>query len=325
MTAENHDIIESDQAAEDDAKLRIPTPPPVPHTPAPWPEFQIGIISRADYEHAKRCVDAHDGLVSEIARLRALCAAAYQVVGAADGPVEMLDNLSDAGNGDPLRHDPGAGLPWVPASVADAGGVTDEAILNLAGKYGLGNSRVALLLPFARAMLSQAQGQKGERMFDPARLPPPDEEGFFCHPDVPEIEEDQDSVEARLAGLGWEATYEELDYYGTESDELELDPRKVKEWAPNVDGGWQVVSKFMCEDGVFALTVRPRAFPSPDPEREKLEKDAARVPHLEELVLHLRHCRECGETDLSNCFEGGQLWIDAAMQQPSAAEGKGNG
>jgi hypothetical protein len=43
-----------------------------------------------------------------------LCAAAYQVVGAADGPLEMLDNLSAAANGDPLPHHPMEGIPWVP-------------------------------------------------------------------------------------------------------------------------------------------------------------------------------------------------------------------
>lgn len=47
--------------------------------------------------------------------LRLLCGAAYQAIGAADGPLEMLDNLADAANGHPLRHDPMAGLPWVPA------------------------------------------------------------------------------------------------------------------------------------------------------------------------------------------------------------------
>ena len=46
--------------------------------------------------------------------LRDLCAAAYQVVGVADGPVEMLDNLWAAAEGEPLPHDPGAGLPWSP-------------------------------------------------------------------------------------------------------------------------------------------------------------------------------------------------------------------
>lgn len=50
----------------------------------------------------------------QIRQLRELCATAYQVVGAADGPVELLDNLSAAANGDPLPHDPMAGLPWTP-------------------------------------------------------------------------------------------------------------------------------------------------------------------------------------------------------------------
>lgn len=46
--------------------------------------------------------------------LEELCAAAYQVVGAADGPVEMLDNLSAAASGNPLPHSPYAGIPWCP-------------------------------------------------------------------------------------------------------------------------------------------------------------------------------------------------------------------
>ena len=47
--------------------------------------------------------------------LQELCATAYQVVGAAGGPVELLDNLYAATNGDELPHSPDAGLPWVPA------------------------------------------------------------------------------------------------------------------------------------------------------------------------------------------------------------------
>jgi hypothetical protein len=47
-------------------------------------------------------------------QLRQLCAAAYQVVGAASGPLEMLDNLSAAANGENLPHETGAGLPWLP-------------------------------------------------------------------------------------------------------------------------------------------------------------------------------------------------------------------
>lgn len=43
-----------------------------------------------------------------------LFATALQVVGAADGPVELLENLSAAANGHPLPHDPEAGLGWCP-------------------------------------------------------------------------------------------------------------------------------------------------------------------------------------------------------------------
>ena len=47
-------------------------------------------------------------------QLRELCGAAYQALGAACGPVEMLDNLSAAASGVPMPHDPMAGLPWTP-------------------------------------------------------------------------------------------------------------------------------------------------------------------------------------------------------------------
>jgi hypothetical protein len=45
-----------------------------------------------------------------------LFATAYQVVGAADGPEQLLDNLAAAASGRPLPHDPGAGLPWTPST-----------------------------------------------------------------------------------------------------------------------------------------------------------------------------------------------------------------
>lgn len=61
--------------------------------------------------------------------LRDLCAAAYQVVGVADGPVEMLDNLWAAAEGKPLPHDPGAGLPWSPPSPQPLSGLDVERLL----------------------------------------------------------------------------------------------------------------------------------------------------------------------------------------------------
>lgn len=39
------------------------------------------------------------------------------------------------------------------------------------------------------------------------------------------------------------------------------------------------------------------------------EREAAdEIERLRELANHLRHCRECGETDVTNCAEGRELW-----------------
>ena len=57
-----------------------------------------------------------DDMTAELRReldtLRDLCGAAYQAAGASGWPVEWLDNLSDAANGDPLRHDVAGLLPF---------------------------------------------------------------------------------------------------------------------------------------------------------------------------------------------------------------------
>lgn len=50
--------------------------------------------------------------------LRQLHAAAYQALSAANAPIEMLDNLAAAANGQPLPHDPDVGLPWTPEQPA---------------------------------------------------------------------------------------------------------------------------------------------------------------------------------------------------------------
>ena len=36
----------------------------------------------------------------------------------------------------------------------------------------------------------------------------------------------------------------------------------------------------------------------------------SQVEKLREICHHLRHCRECGETDVMNCPEGRVLWLD---------------
>jgi hypothetical protein len=83
--------------------LRHPDPNKIPHYIitdfCPGPEW-IKVDERNDQRKQQ---------------LEELFATAYQVVGAAGGPVELLDNLYAATNGDELPHSPDAGLPWVPA------------------------------------------------------------------------------------------------------------------------------------------------------------------------------------------------------------------
>lgn len=67
---------------------------------------------------------------ANIDELRALCAAAYQALGATGGPTPMLDNLLAAGNVQALPYEPGAGLPWYGAepAPAKAAPLTDERV-----------------------------------------------------------------------------------------------------------------------------------------------------------------------------------------------------
>lgn len=72
-------------------------------------EFNNNTITNISYNIRSSA----EKVIKELLQLRELCASAYQVVGAANGPVELLDNLTAAINGDPLPHDPSAGLPWI--------------------------------------------------------------------------------------------------------------------------------------------------------------------------------------------------------------------
>lgn len=61
-------------------------------------------------------------------QLRAVCAEAYQLAGALDAPVEALDNLSAAANGNPLPHE-----TFLPVAVPDVVAQRDQlltAIIN---------------------------------------------------------------------------------------------------------------------------------------------------------------------------------------------------
>lgn len=58
-----------------------------------------------------------------------------------------------------------------------------------------------------------------------------------------------------------------------------------------------------------ALSDKVRALPD---EIDALGAAAtAREEALRALAEHLRHCRECGETDISSCYEGWPMWVAA--------------
>lgn len=59
-------------------------------------------------------------------QLRAVCAEAYQLAGALGAPVEALDNLSAAANGDPLPH-----ATFLPVAVPDVVAQRDQLLAAL--------------------------------------------------------------------------------------------------------------------------------------------------------------------------------------------------
>lgn len=105
--------------------------------------------------------------------------------------------------------------------------------------------------------------------FDPARLPAPDEIGFFMHPDVPGDDE-SDDVATMIREMGFEFSLVDFDSDGDEDDVhawwfahdgLTNEDMKscMDRWNPTPpDGeGWILVSKHDTEDGPHALFVRP--------------------------------------------------------------------
>ena len=103
--------------------------------------------------------------------------------------------------------------------------------------------------------------------FDPARLPAPDEIGFFMHPDVPGADEGDD-IATMIRDMGFEFCLVDFDSDGDEDDVhawwfdgLTNEDMKscMNRWNPTPpDGeGWILVSKHDTEDGPHALFVRP--------------------------------------------------------------------
>lgn len=99
-------------------------------------------------------------------------------------------------------------------------------------------------------------------MFEPTRLPPPDEDGYFAHPDIPGVEE-SDDVLALCRDLGYAGRVVDFEYDAGEDlidDYYEReDVTAMARWTPTppAGDGWLLVAKFDTEGGPCAFFVRP--------------------------------------------------------------------
>lgn len=100
-------------------------------------------------------------------------------------------------------------------------------------------------------------------MFEPENLPPPDENGLFLHPDIPDTEEGE-SLSARCAALGFDCSFVSLD---DDAPRALVDayfeeglPDVPARWNPTPPAGegWLLVAKFDHENGPYAMFVRRR-------------------------------------------------------------------
>jgi hypothetical protein len=103
-------------------------------------------------------------------------------------------------------------------------------------------------------------------MFEPEKLPAPDEAGFFFHPDIPGESEDDD-VSQLCREQGYEAAAVSMDADAPDLADCYFeneDGDAVNRWQPTgpVGGGWQIVAKYDTEDGPCAMFVRPICVPA---------------------------------------------------------------
>ena len=104
-------------------------------------------------------------------------------------------------------------------------------------------------------------------MFEPEKLPAPDEYGLFFHPDIPGKDEGDD-IRALCRDLGFDVGVLSMEYDAPalvdecmESEDMAAATR----WKPTPpDGdGWMLVAKYDTEDGPYAMFVRPAVEPQP--------------------------------------------------------------
>lgn len=98
-------------------------------------------------------------------------------------------------------------------------------------------------------------------MFEPQRLPPPDEMGFFFHPDIPYIDQEANLTTA-LRRAGFEASFVPMEGTAPMSDVdayFDGDTSVARNWTPPPPAGgrWQLIAKYDTEDGPHALFVKP--------------------------------------------------------------------
>lgn len=104
-----------------------------------------------------------------------------------------------------------------------------------------------------------------ETLFDPARMPARDEDGYVWHPDLDERfqhDEWEEYVDrAKFTAAGFELASVEFEY---DADDAMLDryyenDEHVPEWQPSFPegDGWQLIAIYDSEDGPQAMFVRP--------------------------------------------------------------------
>jgi hypothetical protein len=122
----------------------------------------------------------------------------------------------------------------------------------------------------------------GSVLFDPARLPPPDEMGYYFHPDIPEDHDndpaDTEVIAANLRAKGWECCFQGGDEF-VDPDTCEYDMRKWTPPMPSGDG-WQLVAQYDTEDGPCAMFVRPARSTSEGSEPNVVPEFRERLRHL---------------------------------------------
>jgi len=98
-------------------------------------------------------------------------------------------------------------------------------------------------------------------MFEADRLPPPDEMGFFYHPDLPDT--DDESVGPPLEAIGFEYACVCMEDDAPEDvadawfhGEDHTAPLRWTPTPPKGDG-WLLAAKYDTEDGPYALFVKP--------------------------------------------------------------------